>query len=61
VRFPPLQADLRQRLARHGAPMRRRLTTVDQRQFDIFQRRGAREQVETLEHEAQEMRRSSAR
>src|SRR5690606_21983196 len=42
-------------LARPPAPLGRRYPLVDQRQLDVLERRGARQQVEALEHEADVM------
>ena len=49
------KADLGERLERQTPPLGRRHAAIDQRQLDILDRRGARQQVEALEDEAEEM------
>ena len=51
VRFPPRQADGRQRLARPAAPLAGGHPAIDQRQLDVLERRRAIEQVESLKDE----------
>ncbi len=50
---PVLQPDLFQRRSRGGMPLGAVQTLVDQRQFDVLQRGGARQQVVALKDEAQ--------
>ena len=49
------QADLVERLERQAPPLGGRHAAIDQRQLDVLDRRGARQQVEALEDEADEM------
>jgi hypothetical protein len=53
VVLPAGQADLGQRGAGGGVALRGALAAVEQRQLDVLLRRGARQQVEALEDEAQ--------
>jgi hypothetical protein len=51
--FPSGKANARQRQAGRTVPGRRRLAAVEQGKLDVFLGRGARQQVESLEHESQ--------
>ena len=53
VVLPALEADGLQRLGRCGVACGGRLAAVEQRQLHVLLRRGARQQVEALEHEAE--------
>ena len=55
VAGPVGKADLVERVERQPPPLGAGHAAIDQRQFDVFQRRGARQQVEALEDEAEEM------
>ncbi len=55
VMLAPRQPDPGQRVPRCLRPRRRRQPLIDQRQLDIFLRRAARQQVETLEYKAKVM------
>jgi len=51
------QASLAPGAAEDLAPHRRAVAAVEQRQFHLLLRRGARQQVEALEHEGEEEKR----
>ena len=54
VALPARQPDLGERIAAATrAPLRPAHAAVDERQLDVLQRRGARQQIEALEHEAE--------
>jgi hypothetical protein len=50
---PRHQTDPVERLQRRFAPGRLAFATIQQRQLDVLDGRGPREQVEALEHEAE--------
>jgi hypothetical protein len=53
VVFPPFEADLFERARGHGMALRGGLAAVDQWQLHVFLCRGAGQQIEALEHEAE--------
>ena len=53
VMRPVFQPDRPQRFARQRMAHRSRFAAIQQRQFDVLLRGGARQQVESLEHEAE--------